>query len=137
MYKFVYIKATQRDSAIQKNGLQLHVSTTFSLILVRECLHPSHTFPFFFADIQKFGIGLESLHFPTFFRKKGMNVKFAQRDGHGKSTNSHGKVIEKYFAKSVGTLLHTFPIPSPHSPLTRTWQVGTTHCAHTYLVNRA
>ena len=30
--------------------------------------------------------------------------KIGKRDGHGQSRNGHGKVIEKYFVKSVGTL---------------------------------
>ena len=30
--------------------------------------------------------------------------KIWAKDGHGKSINGHGKVMEKYFVKSVGTL---------------------------------
>ena len=39
----------------------------------------------FFADIGKFGISLECLHFPTFPEKSTINAKLVQRDGHGKS----------------------------------------------------
>ena len=39
------------------------------------------------------------------FSAKCCKFKIGQRDGHGKSRNGrHGKVMEKYFVKSVGTL---------------------------------
>ena len=58
-----------------------------------------------FADIKKFRIGLESLHFQTFFANADFELE--QRDGHGKlrSCHTHGKFMEKIFEKSVGTLL--------------------------------
>ena len=46
----------------------------------------------FFADIKKLGISLVSLY-------------LLQKYGHWKFRNSHGEVMEKYFAKSVGTLI--------------------------------
>ena len=53
----------------------------------------------FFADIKIFDLSLESLY----FLQNNVNGKFVQRDGHGKSRNSQGKVMEKY-TKYVGTL---------------------------------
>ena len=38
------------------------------------------------------------------FSAKRQKFKIAERDGHGKSRNGHGKFMEKYFVKSVGTL---------------------------------
>ena len=45
--------------------------------------------------------------FVCFLTPLSINVKIAKRDGHGKMTNGHGKVMEEYFVKSVGTL--TYP----------------------------
>ena len=47
---------------------------------------------FSFADIKKFSIGLESLHFRTFPRNV-TNAEFEPRYGHGKLRNGHGKVM--------------------------------------------
>ena len=70
-----------------------------------------------------------------------MNANFAQRDGHGKSTNGHGEVMDKYFAKSVGTL-HGYTL-QPHSVLismlqTIDWSAEAicTLCASYYYSNR-
>ena len=52
--------------------------------------------------IKKLSIDVESLHLS--FTSKGRIYKIGQEDGHGKSRNGHGKVMEKYFVKSVGTL---------------------------------
>ena len=49
-------------------------------------------------------IGLERLHFLMFFAKC-LKCKIREKDGHGKSRNGHGKFMEKYFVKSVGTLI--------------------------------
>ena len=38
------------------------------------------------------------------FSAKCRECKIRKRDGHGKSRNGHGKVMEKYFVKCVGTL---------------------------------
>ena len=38
------------------------------------------------------------------FSAKCRERKIGKRDGHGKSGNGHGKVMEKYFLKYVGTL---------------------------------
>ena len=43
----------------------------------------------------------------TYFRMfstKRRELKIGERDGHGNSRNGHGKVMGKYFVKSVGTL---------------------------------
>ena len=48
-------------------------------------------------------IDVESLHFPT-FSTKCRECKMEKRDGHGQLRNGQGKVMEKYFVKSVGTL---------------------------------
>ena len=47
-------------------------------------------------------VHLESPYFATF----SANAKKKKRDSHGKLRNCHGKVMEKYFVKSVGTLVH-------------------------------
>ena len=57
-----------------------------------------------FVTAKKFSRGLESLHFPM-FSPKCRECKIGKRDGHGKSRNGHGKVVEKYFVKYVGTLI--------------------------------
>ena len=48
---------------------------------------------------------LESLHFPMFSAKR-CKCTIGKTDGHGKSRNGHEKVMEKYFVKSVETLIH-------------------------------
>ena len=79
----------------------------------------------FFATTKKLSINVESPHFPTFSAKK-------KRDCHGKSRNCQGKVMEKYFVKSVGTLLgdiYSVIIVSarlPGSP--RSWTIE--QCVH-------
>ena len=50
---------------------------------------------------KKLSSELESLHFLTFSAKR-CKFKIGERDGHGKSRNGHGKVMEKYFVKSTG-----------------------------------
>ena len=60
-----------------------------------------------FSTTKKLSIGLENLHCPMFPAKRHY-CKIEKRDCHEKSRNSHGKVMEKYFVKSVGT-----PIQSP------------------------
>ena len=62
-------------------------------------------FMVFFADFQKYIISLESKHFLPFLQNVA-HAKFAQRSGHGKSRNSHRKVMDKKFAKSAGTLFN-------------------------------
>ena len=57
----------------------------------------------FFATTVKLNIHIESLHFLMFSAKCGKN-NFEKRDTHGKLRNGLGKVMEKYFVKSVGTL---------------------------------
>ena len=47
-----------------------------------------------FADIERFNIGLESLHFVYLFCKMSRQRNFEQIDGHGKLRNGHGKVVE-------------------------------------------
>ena len=56
-----------------------------------------------FVNLWKLGHDLESPHFRTFPAKR-RKFKIWERDGHGKSRNGQGKVMEKYFVKSVGTL---------------------------------
>ena len=57
----------------------------------------------YFATTEKFRICVESPYFPM-FSAKCCDCKIEQGDGHGKLRNGHGKVIEKYFVKYVGTL---------------------------------
>ena len=52
---------------------------------------------------KKLNSDLESPHFLTFSAKRS-EFKIGERDGRGKSRNGHGKVMEKYFVKSVQTL---------------------------------
>ena len=59
-----------------------------------------------FVATKKLRSDLESPHFLT-FSAKCQEFKIGVRDGHGKSRNGHGKVMEKYFVKSVGTLNET------------------------------
>ena len=47
---------------------------------------------------------VESPYFLMFSAKRS-EIKIDERDGHEKSRNGHGKVMEKYFVKSVGTLI--------------------------------
>ena len=61
------------------------------------------TFVDFFATTEKLSIHVESPHFLVFSAKCG-ECKTEKRDGHGKLRNGRGKVMEKYFVKSVGTL---------------------------------
>ena len=60
-------------------------------------------FAHYFATTKKSNFDIESLHFPM-FSAKYCKYKIEKRDGHGKLRNSHGKVMKKYFVKSVGTL---------------------------------
>ena len=61
-----------------------------------------------FATTEKLSICVESLHFPV-FSAKCREYKIEKRDGHVKLRKCDGKVIEKSFVKSVGTLLlHAF-----------------------------
>ena len=57
---------------------------------------------FFLVTAKKLSSDLESPHFPTFSEKMLRMQNW--RDGHGKSINGHGKVMEKYVVKYVGTL---------------------------------
>ena len=57
----------------------------------------------FLVTNKKFSSNLKSLHFPT-FSAKCRKCKIGKREGHAKSRNGHGKVMEKYFVASVGTL---------------------------------
>ena len=61
----------------------------------------------FFVTAKKLSRNLECLHFPM-FSAKCRKQKIGKRDGHGKSRNGHGKVMEKYFVKYVGTLIRGF-----------------------------
>ena len=49
--------------------------------------------------------------FPDYFHNNVMKSKFEQRVGHGKSGNGDGKVMNLFFANSVGTL----HIPCPNN----------------------
>ena len=58
----------------------------------------------FLVTAKKLINDLESLYFPK-FSAKCRERKIREKDCHGKSRNGHGKVMEKYFVKSVRTLL--------------------------------
>ena len=57
----------------------------------------------FFVTTKKLSCDLKSPHFLTFSAKR-RKFQIGQRDSHGKSRNGPGKVLEKYFVRSVGTL---------------------------------
>ena len=57
-----------------------------------------------FAITEKPSICAESPDFPV-FSAKCRECKIEKRDSHGKLRNGHGKVMEKYVVKSVGTLI--------------------------------
>ena len=63
-----------------------------------------HHICIFLVTNKKLSSDLESPHFPM-FSAKCCEYKIGKRDGHGKSMNGHGKVMDKYFVKSVGTLI--------------------------------
>ena len=58
---------------------------------------------YFLVPNKKLSSDLESPHFPTFSAKR-CKFKIGDRDAHGNSRNGNGKVMKKYFVKSVGTL---------------------------------
>ena len=60
-------------------------------------------FVFFLVNVKKLSSDLESLHFPKMSAKYS-ELKIGEGSGHGKSRNGHGKVMEFFFVKSVGTL---------------------------------
>ena len=49
---------------------------------------------YFLATTKKLSSDLECLHFPKFSTKRH-ECKIRKRDGHGKSRDCHGKVMEK------------------------------------------
>ena len=55
-----------------------------------------------FADLEKFSISLDSLHFATFFSRKMSQI---QNLGREVDMENREKVMDKSFAKSVGTLM--------------------------------
>ena len=57
----------------------------------------------FFVSAKKLSSNLESPHFPM-FSAKCCECRIGKRDGPRKSRNGHGKVMDKYFVKYVGTL---------------------------------
>ena len=57
----------------------------------------------FFATTKKLSINVESLHFQM-FSTKCHKYEIDKRNGHRRLRTSHGKVMEKYFIESVGTL---------------------------------
>ena len=60
-----------------------------------------------FGATKIFSTDLESLHFLMFSLKR-RECKIGKTDGHGKSRNGYGKVMEKCFVNSVGTLRMAF-----------------------------
>ena len=64
-------------------------------------------FAHFFATTKNSSIDVESLYFPTFSQisAKCCKYKLRREAVMEKSRNGQGKVMEKYFVKSVGTLV--------------------------------
>ena len=58
---------------------------------------------YFLVATKKLSSDLESLHL-LMFSAKCRECKIRKKKGHGKSRSGQGKVMEKYFVKSVGTL---------------------------------
>ena len=58
----------------------------------------------FFVTAKKLSSNLESPHFLTCSTKCRV-CKIGKRHGHGKSRNGHGKVMDRYCVKYVGTLI--------------------------------
>ena len=58
---------------------------------------------FFLVNTKKLSSNLESLHISMFSAKRH-KLKIGERNGHGKSRDGHGKVMEKYVVKSVYSL---------------------------------
>ena len=56
-----------------------------------------------FATTKKLDIAVESQHFPT-FSSKCRKCKMEKGDGQENLRNGHGKVMGKYFVKSLGNL---------------------------------
>ena len=79
-------KVTEHEQLAKIHG-SLCVSWNFTNFAPE--LYQFFFFFFFLSQLKKISSDLESLHFPTF---------------SGKLRNGHGKVTEKYFVKSVGTL---------------------------------
>ena len=80
-------------------SLNFVISHAILPILPLNCM----TFVFFFVTTKKVCICVECPIFRC-FPQNAANVKIEKRDGHGKLKNDHGKVMKKYFVKSVGTL---------------------------------
>ena len=66
----------------------------------------------FFATTKKLSIDVERPYFPM-FSTKCHECKIDEKDGHGKLRNGHGTVMDKYFVKSVGTLVYV-PVVMVH-----------------------
>ena len=62
----------------------------------------------FFATTKKSSIHVESTHFQS-VSAKCRKYKIKKTEGHGKSRNGQGKVLDKYLVKSVGTLVQLRP----------------------------
>ena len=88
----------EHDKLTKSHGILLPVMEfyQFCLQLYQICM--------LFATTKKLSIELESPHFQMFSAKR-QECKINKRNGHGKLRNGHGKVTEKYFVKSVGTLI--------------------------------
>ena len=57
----------------------------------------------FLAPTKKLSIHVEILRFQC-FPQNAVNAKIDNRAGHGKLKNGCGKVMEKYFVQSLGTV---------------------------------
>ena len=67
-----------------------------------------HQIWMFFVTTKKLRIDIESSHFPRFSEKSCKCNLTENRNGHGKLSNGHGKVIGKCFGKCVETQLIFF-----------------------------
>ena len=80
----------ERAKLAKSHGILLSVMESYTRIV--------------FATTEKLSICIESPHFPM-FSAKCHNCNIKKRDGHGKLRNDYEKFMEKYFVKSVGTLV--------------------------------
>ena len=95
------MKVVMKESMNIKNGpkvMEFGISHGILPILPLNC-----TKFVFFVTTKKLSYDLESLHFLMYSTKRH-ECKIGKMNGHGKSRNGHGKVMEKYVVKSVGTL---------------------------------
>ena len=103
-WKTLKMKLVMEKSWNMKNWPEVMEFCDSVMEFYQFCPHFVLNLYFFWVTTKKLGRDLESLHFRS-FSAKCHKFKIRERDGHGKSRNGHGKVIEKYFVNSVRILI--------------------------------